>query len=505
MDDAANGTSRGGQSAARRDLPLEATGDPHRPTYHLQPRSAWLNDPNGLIHRDGAYHVFYQYAPDAPWEEKQWGHAASPDLVRWTDLPVALVPTPGGADADGCWSGSAVDDGGVPTLLYSGLRANEPWQLPCLARSRDGMRTWEKHPGNPVVAAPPPGLDLTGFRDPRVWREDGAWSMLLGAGVRGAGGAALLYRSPDLVTWEYLHPLLEGDAAAEDPVWTGAMWECPDFFPLGDRHVLLVSALDGSRANPTGFRPFLHHAAYFSGEYRERRLLPRAGGVVDHGGHFYAPQTLLDPRGRRLMWGWIWEGRSDEAALTAGWAGALSLPRVLSLTPDGALLQRPAPELEALRGAHHHVGRTAIAPGEVRLIDGVGGDRLELALELDLGDAERVGVAVRVSPDGEERTLLLYDRMAETLTVERDRSSLSPEVRRDTRGGPLALGAGEPLRLRVFVDGSVLEVFANDRLCLASRVYPSRPDSRGVGLVAEGGEAALLGLDAWAMGSIREG
>ena len=144
--------------------------DPHRPRYHFLAPADWLNDPNGLIQTGDLTHLFYQHNPNGPFHGTiHWGHAVSRDLVHWQDLPVALAPTPGGPDADGCWSGCAVMDGPAPTLLYTGVNP----QVQCLATSDDGLRTWQKRP-EPVIAAPPEGLDLVGppdFRDPFVWLE----------------------------------------------------------------------------------------------------------------------------------------------------------------------------------------------------------------------------------------------------------------------------------------------------------------------------------------------
>src|SRR5262249_42399092 len=153
-----------------------------------------------------------------------------PDLVHWKHLPIALAPTPGGPDWDGCWTGCLVDDGGVPALVYTGVSP----EVQCLARSRDGGLTWEKEP-RAVIDAPPPGLQVAGFRDPCVWKEEGGFMMAVGLGIKGQGGAVLLYRSPDLGRWEYLGPLVTGRKEL------GEMWECPNFFPLGGKHVLLVS------------------------------------------------------------------------------------------------------------------------------------------------------------------------------------------------------------------------------------------------------------------------
>src|SRR5512143_2626508 len=133
------------------------SADRHRPRFHFLPERNWMNDPNGLIQWKGQYHLFYQYNPNGPFHGTiHWGHAVSGDLVHWAHLPVALAPTPDGPDKDGCWSGCAVDNGGVPTLIYTGVHP----QTQCLAWSDDDLLTWKKHAGNPVLPAPPPQLAL---------------------------------------------------------------------------------------------------------------------------------------------------------------------------------------------------------------------------------------------------------------------------------------------------------------------------------------------------------
>ena len=467
--------------------------DPQRPQYHFLPPANWLNDPNGVIHWQGRYHLFYQYNPAGPFHAKiHWGHAASSDLVHWTDLPVALAPTPGGPDADGCWSGCAVVNDGVPTLIYTGF--HDQRQLPCLATSDDEMRTWQKYAGNPVITAPPAGLDLIGFRDHSAWKEGDTWYQVIGAGIHGVGGAALLYRSRDLIVWEYLQPLCTGDKTSTAPVWTGSMWECPDFFAAGDKHVLTVSVWDEGR---------LHYPAYAIGRYAGHRFTPERQGFVDFGRCFYAPQSTTDAQGRRVMWGWLREARNDAAQRAAGWSGVISLPRILSIRPDGALGMAPASELEALRRNHRRWTALRVTPTAAHLLDDVRGDALEIGAEWEPGgDATAYGIRLRCSPDNAEETLVVYDRGARRLLLDRTRSSLSADVLHDTQGGPLELADGEPLQLRIFLDRSVLEVYANGRACLTERVYPTRADSLGLDLFARGGDATLRELNVWEMGSI---
>jgi beta-fructofuranosidase len=457
---------------------LEKLRDPHRPQYHFLPPANWMNDPNGLIQWRGRYHLFYQHNPDAPdWGAMHWGHAVSDDLVHWTHLPIALAPTPDGPDKDGCWSGCAVDNGSVPTLIYTGVMP----QVQCIATGSDDMLTWTKYDGNPVIAAPPADLEVTGFRDPCVWREDDTWYAVIGSGIQGVGGTALLYQSPDLIHWDYVHPICVGDKGEANEVW-----ECPDLFPLGDRHVLLFSA-----------HPECLYTYYFVGTYADHKFTPDTWGQVDLGGCFYAAQTLLDDTGRRIMWGWLREGRSDAAIQAAGWAGVMSLPRILTLRPDGLLGIEPAPELKALRGQHRRL--TDLTVTSAHSLEDVRGDCLEIVARFEPGDADAFGLRVRCSPDGAEQTRIVYHPTTSRLTVDRAQSSLSPDVHRHAQSGQLGLTSGDELELHVFLDRSVLEVYANGRSCVTSRIYPCRADGLGVGLFARNGGVRVKALDAWPM------
>jgi beta-fructofuranosidase len=474
-------------------VPEHIAADPHRPQYHFLPPANWLNDPNGLIQWGSTYHLFYQYNPHGPVHQTiRWGHAACEDLVHWRHLPIALAPSAGGPDEAGCWSGCAVDADGVPTLIYSGNRNGT--QRPCLATSTDGLLTWQKDASNPVIAEPPPDLNLVAFRDHTVWREDSTWYQLIGAGIRDQGGAALLYRSQDLRTWEYLHPLLVGDAHRSAPVWTGSMWECPDFFALGDRHVLIVSVWDEGQ---------LHYSAALVGQYHDQRFIPVVEHKLDYGDrHFYAPQSFTDRQGRRIVFGWVQEGRSPAAQHAAGWSGVMALPREFALGPDRHVVMRPVPELATLRGERVSCEPLALPAGRTVVLPEVAGDALELVVELDSTEGGRCGLAVRRAVDGAEQTDICYDSAHRQLIVDRSRSSLDLDTDRGLHIAPLTLSPGEPLRLHVFLDRSVIEVFANERVSITSRIYPTRPDSVTVALLADGADTRLTALDAWQLGSI---
>ena len=458
--------------------------DPHRPRYHFLPPAHWMNDPNGPLQYKGEYHMFYQHNPDGAYHANMhWGHAVSRDLVHWRHLPIALAPTPGGPDKDGIWSGCAVVHEGVPTIMYTGVRP----QVQCLAMSHDDMLTWQKYPGNPVIAAPPEGLTVTGFRDPFAWREGDEWRVVIGSGIEGVGGAALLYRSCDLIHWEYLGPLCIGKLEE-----SGKMWECPNFFPLGDKHLLAVS--------PYG------RVIYFLGGYDGRTFTPQTRGLLDFGESFYAPNCLLDERGRRIMWGWLKEGRSKEAQIASGWSGVHSLPRELFLHPDGALGMRPVAELGMLRRAHRRWADLAITPEGSHFLGDWQGDTLEIIAAFAPGDAAEFGLVVRRAPDGSEQTIIAYNVAGRRLSINGERSSLDETVMRKVVGGEIDrtgfgnLSGLEALTLHVYLDRSVIEVFANERSAIAYRVYPTRQDSLGVDCFAVGGRARLAACDVWEIG-----
>ena len=470
-------------------------GDPHRPAYHFLAPANWLNDPNGLIQWQGQYHLFYQYNPAGPFHGTiHWGHAVSDDLVHWRDLPVALTPEEGKHDQDGCWSGCALDNDGVPTLFYSGVYP----QAVNMATSQDGLLTWDKFAGNPVIPGPPQDLHVASggdFRDPFVWRDGEAWSMLMSSREEGRSGLVLLYRSADLINWSYAGVLLAGDVQQQEPFWPGTVWECPNLFPVEDQDVLLISIQD-NRQNTL-------YVAYYQGIYGHQRFTPHRSGILVHGGCFYAPQVMEDEAGRRLMWGWLQEGRSQAACMEAGWSGVMSLPIQFHLNDADALCLAPAPELTALRRNHRHIGPIHLADGADLRLDGIAGDALEIIAEFEVPVMGEFGLKLRVAPDDQEYTRLMVQIDSQEIAIKRDHSSLSYEVNRDILPAPVTLTPGQTLRLHIFLDRSVIEVFINDGAhTLASRIYPTLPDSLGVGLYSRGGDAQLLSLDVWEMASI---
>ena len=450
------------------------------PHYHLAARAGWINDPNGLVWFDGWYHAFYQHHPySTQWGPMHWGHARSKDLVHWEHLPVALAPE-GPEDKDGCFSGSAVVDGDTLALIYTGHKFHgDPgdeanlYQVQCLATSRDGIH-FERQG---MVVDTPPGMHH--FRDPKVWREGDSWYMIVGA-REGDTGQVRLYRSTDLRQWQDAGVLDEAESTM------GYMWECPDFFTLNGKRVLMFSP-QGMQAE--GFRNRnLFQSGYLIGEWQPGQRFIRHGEFreMDHGHDFYAPQSFATPDGRRIVIGWLdmWESPLPEQQ--DGWAGMLSLPRELSLSADNRLQMRPAKEVESLRGAWFPWPVSTLNNQQTTMVDNCEAMEVHLRWDCARSSAEQYGLRFG---DG----LRIYvDAQQQRLVVERHYPQYGLC---GTRSVPLTAGAD--LNLRIFFDSSSVEVFVNDgEACLSSRIYPQVP-CRELALFAWSGSAALTEAGAW--------
>lgn len=470
--------------------------DPRRPQFHLLPAANWMNDPNGPIYWQGQYHIFYQYNPDgAYWGDMHWGHAVSPDMVHWRHHPVALAPTPNGPDAAGCFSGTAIVNDGKVAMLYTGVVAapeNEATirdgvhslkESQCLAiASGADLDAWTKAP-QPVIAHPPQGLAVTGFRDPSPWRYGNALYMVVGTGFRGKGGAVLLYRAADphdLHHWEYLHPLLQGASSGRqtvNPVDSGEMWECPDFFPLGDKFVLIHSA-QGKGLWQVGTL-----------DAERMVFIPERSGVLDYG-VFYAPKTQLDAHGNRILWGWINETRPLEEYRASGWAGMMSLPRVLTLDSDHNLRIHVAPAVEQLRRNEQKL-RTASTEeknlqqiAQMRIHNGSGEilcrfKTAQEAFSLAVTDAENSTPVLHLRYDPQRRT----------------------EIRIDDKTIPLQSTPDDELEIRFFIDGSVVECFINRQAAYTKRFYLSGTVAPPLGMRIDGA-SQIVSLSLWQIAPI---
>ena len=440
-------------SRAREYERAHTADDPsERPLFHLTPPVGWMNDPNGFCRYQGEYHLFYQYHPySAQWGPMHWGHAVSGDLLRWRYLPCALAPDTA-ADAGGCFSGSALPlaDGRL-MLAYTGVAGEPPRQAQCLAFG-DGV-DFEKYPGNPVLPPEqlPPDCRSADFRDPKLWQgTDGTLFMAVGDRHRADSGTVLLLSSRDGLQWDFRGALDSGRARL------GQMWECPDFFALDGRQVLLVSPQEMQGGGD--FHPG-HHALALLGRYDEAacRFTREAALPLDWGLDFYAPQTVLAPDGRRILIAWMenW-GYCQQTPRRHSWYGQMTLPRELRLA-DGRLLQQPVAELA--RYWQGTVRREAdLTPAPLRL-PGISGRTLDLTLLLTPGEG-RPRFTLRLAADEAHETLVLYDFARQELVFDRSACGSRQDLAH-IRRVPAAPRAGS-LRLRLILDRESAELFIGE-------------------------------------------
>lgn len=459
-----------------RELRHMFLSDPYRPRYHfVVPEGVAMPfDPNGCIHWKGKYHMFYIYQdPKYPYGGHCWGHVSSLDAVHWVHHLPGLTPTNDSPEV-GIFSGNCfVNKRGEATILYHGVNAGN-----CIATSSDDeLNVWHKLPNNPIIPNPEPGAPYASW-DPHGWLEGDTYYAIFG-GTRPA-----VFKAKELDRWEYVGDLF---AHALPDVDINEDVSCPDLFKLGDRYVLLcISHRLGCR--------------YYIGEWKNEQFYPEFHekmSWVDNA--FFAPESMQDHKGRRIMWAWIFDGLNQETLKKRGWSGTMSLPRILWLDQHKRLRMRPLDELKSLRYNPVVVNEFTIRSNSEHQIKEIKGDSIELIVKISSSNALQFGIKVFCSPDCQEQTLIFYDSEEKALKIDTTNSSVEDSPKTIERA-PFELDLSkEQLELRVFLDRSVIEVFANDRQAVMRRVYPSRNDSKHVMLFSVGGNTKVSSIEGWTM------
>ncbi|MBQ9198198.1 MAG: glycoside hydrolase family 32 protein [Clostridia bacterium] len=451
-----------------------------RPLFHLTPLVGWMNDPNGFCYYKGQYHLFYQYHPySLVWGPMHWGHAVSCDLLHWTYMPCALAPDTA-ADAGGCFSGSAVPlpDGRL-MLCYTGVQPagtfRRETQAQCVAVG-DGT-DFEKSLLNPVVrhAHLPEGYSEFDFRDPKIWLEpDGSFRMVAGNRQRERQGAILMFKSADGLSWQFVGEI---DSSHEE---YGRMWECPDFFELDGKRVLIVSPQEMHAREE-------FHAGYGTvallGQFDENacRFLRESVQPVDHGLNFYAPQTVLSPDGRRIMIGWMENWETCKAAPRRHpWYAQMSMPRELFLK-NGRLYQRPIREIEGLW--QDTVRHERVTVHEECALPGVAGRLLDMTVTLFPEGSACRRFTLRVACDASRYVLIRCDLARGELVFDRSRGGSRRDIAH-TRHVRAEVEDGR-LTLRLLLDKESVELFINGGERAVTSLIPNPLEADGVTFEAD--------------------
>ncbi len=445
------------------------TNELYRPKLHYTAKNGWINDPNGFSVYKGKFHLFAQHNPhDTKWGPMHWSHAVSDDLIKWEHKPIALTPTENYELDLGCFSGSAIEHDGKHILMYTGCKGvagESTHQTQCIAVG-DGT-DYTKSQKNPVINAQdlPEFVKPSDFRDPKIFKTGDYFYALMGAQVYEKNiGTMLLYRSRDLEKWEYVGETLR---AQEDGLM-GIVFECPDIFKLGDKHIILTSPIN----MPTQGNKYqnLSSAIYFVGEmdFESGKFTPEYYDEIDSGFDFYAPQTTLNTQGKRVMiaWAQMWGRNFITDQLGHGWVGCMSMPRELILEKN-RLLQTPIKALE-----RYYNGRYSnIDEGNVDCF------RLNISVDLTSGN----NFCLKLFKTSSGCLKIFYDRPTNTLSLDRsqslyrlDKDPKEAEVKNVRRVELLPLAT---LKLDIIVDTSLVEVFINDgRHTMTANYYKGNGD-----------------------------
>ncbi|MBQ7536321.1 MAG: glycoside hydrolase family 32 protein [Stomatobaculum sp.] len=470
-----------------------------RPVFHLSPQCGWMNDPNGFGIYRGQYHMFYQYYPYAShWDSMHWGHAVSGDMLHWEYLPCALAPDEA-YDREGCFSGSAFPlPDGQQLLMYTGVsrEQQENGQFQELQTQNlavgDGT-DYRKYEGNPVLTAKdlPEGGSNADFRDPKIFQlSDGRLCCAIGNRPADGSGQILLYLSDDGFCWKFWKVL------AANGNRFGRMWECPDFFPLDGKWVLITSPQD---MLPEGFEYHNGNGTLcLTGNFDEQTgdFEEETDQAIDYGIDFYAPQTVLMPDGRRVMIGWMqnWDAcaiRMPEAA----WAGQMSLPRELSLR-NGRLYQQPLRELASLRRDEAEFHDIPVC-GQIRL-PGVSGRAVEMEIRVRPANPAALfhKFMVRFAENEQFHTAFSFRPHEGTLKADRKFSGSRRAIIHQRRC--LVEHRDGVLTFRLILDRFSAECFIGDGEQVMSMSLYTEPSAEGISFYADG--EALMDLKFWRLG-----
>ena len=464
-----------------------------RPLFHVTPPVGWMNDPNGFSVYNGKVHLFYQYHPySTEWGPMHWGHQVSDDLIRWEQFPVAIAPDTI-YDAEGCFSGTAIEKDGEHVLIYTSVMKNPDGDGVLQNQSiavGDGV-TYKKIQNNPVVTGDmlPEGLSRADFRDPKVWLEDGKYYMAAGCVDQDNKGLVVLLSSADMESWTFESILArnEGDL--------GGVWECPDFFKLDDHHVLLVSPT-GMKAEGYEFHNG-NNSIYFVGEFDKNEKKFEGGEALslDYGTDFYAPQTTLLPDGRRIMIAWMQSWHNLWIPGGQRWQGMMTLPREISLK-DGRLIQRPVREIENYRSDKVILANELVSGSCV--FDGISGRFIDVEIVVK-GNGYNEFV-IDLAKNDRYYTRFTYDRRKNIIELDRTFAGFERDVvciRRaevkqsysaeSQRGSAKDVGSiDEQIKMRFILDRNSIELFVNDGVMTMSTAIYTPVTATGIEFSCDG-------------------
>lgn len=451
----------------------EIRKSPWREHYHFMMPSGWINDPCGLVEVDGVYHMYCQHEPFSAYKgQMYWGHAKSKDMIHWEMCGEGLAPSEPYDDwkDGGIYTGSAIYVDGEIKFFYTAC--NEKGQVQCLATSKDGDEI-VKYENNPIIGKAPDGINPHDFRDPKVWKHGEEYYMVVG-GTEGESvleeestyskngyGKVLLYKSKNLIEWEFVNYLVESRGEL------GTMIECPNFFQIGDKFVLVYG--------PMGMPE--RKSVYLTGnfDYRIGKFNWNVMGEVDWGFDYYAPQVFVDHTGRTIMFGWIgswpfmpWNHLKYDTN-DYNWCGSISLPRVVTICDDGKLRFEPAKEVETLRKGSEEYKDVILDDNRPFFYD-AGTDNVHCEINAVIEVEENVSkLEFGLRETEENSTKLILDLKKGEMIFDRTKSG---NIEASMRHCELESAGQSEIEIRIFLDSSSVEIYTdNYRTVMTNNIF----------------------------------
>lgn len=451
----------------------------YKPKLHFTAEIGWINDPNGFSKYNDEYHLFYQYHPySSTWGPMHWGHATSKDGVTWDHQPVALAPEDD-IDNIGCFSGSAMEVNGEHVLIYTGVvnyndDKDDIRQRQCIAYG-DGI-TYNKK-GHFIIKEEslPDNLVFRDFRDPKLFKHNDDFYCICGSKTTDKKGCLTLHKSKDLENWEFKSIMFTSDEANDGST------ECPDFFQYDDKYILITSPQFKQVEEDRYFN--LHSCTYSIGDmnFENGVFKEEYTGLIDYGFDYYAPQTLLDTDGRRIMISWLqmWDRTMPPNVQNHNWAGAMSIPREIKFVCN-ELFQSPIKELENYRTDEVVINEKII--GEY-YNENLYGRYLDVEIEFYPQENSKFGIKFFVGDN--EETVFYFDNKENRITFDRTNGGVLIEGNpKEVQGASVRhvnLELGEKVTARFIVDNTCIEAFLENGIrTMAGNVYSKETSNKVV-------------------------
>ena len=456
-----------------------------RPRFHGMPAAAWTNECHGMVYADGRYHLFFQKNADGPYMARlHWGHISSENLYDWREEKITIAP---GASYDikGCWSGCVFTDevvtGGKPNILYTGVDYGHA-SIDLATPDDAALINWTKSPSNPVIAGRPDGLS-DDFRDPYFFRNGDNAYIIVGSSRNGIGTTTLHRFNAESRSWVSDGLFFSGTSANQD----GTFWEMPNITPMGDGRWLFTAT---PLSTATGVRTLYWTGTIGSdGRFTPASNFRNAKNVELNArdGFGLLSPTIYQHDGKTIALGIVPDKLSSENNWNLGWAHCYSLPREWSLDANGELVQKPYSGLEGMRGDTKYERNGFELNGSLSLSP-VEGRAVELLGKFIVG-TETFGFKIFKNASGEG-----------SITYNPNTGELTADFSRLTRlvndGGvyngiyrcslPEFQKGGAEMKLNVFIDHSIVDIFVNDRWATSIRVFPTDADANGIAAYSAG-------------------